>query len=164
MGARIQCLGLLPLFLLGFTPDPAGNRPRGLDSILGIRVGSSFEEARARFDPRAVRQLRGLEEDEKSEREGGRTKAWTLKDSEYGSVALKMNEAEKVVWITGFLRPGREIPFSALGDLATAARVTDSLVVWNVATPSGNYRLVGKGEKGRARVVSLLSLASARPE
>jgi hypothetical protein len=160
---RLFCL--LPLVLLAAPPDAAGGRHRVLDSILGIRVGSSLANARARLEPHAAAQRREPEEEEeKGERGEGRTQAWTLKDSEYGSVALKVNDAEKVVWITGFVRPGREIPFSRLGDLSTAARVTDSLVVWNVATPSGGYRLVGKGEKGRARVVSLLSFASRSPE
>jgi hypothetical protein len=154
----------MPLVLLASPPDVAGRRHSVLDSILGIRVGSSLANARARLEPHAIRQGREPEEEERSERGEGRTQAWTLKDSEYGSVALKVNDAEKVVWITGFVRPGREIPFSRLGDPSIAARTTDSMVVWNVATPSGGYRLVGKGEKGRARVVSLLSLATPSPE
>ncbi|MFY9550980.1 MAG: hypothetical protein WAU32_07505 [Thermoanaerobaculia bacterium] len=159
---RLFCL--LPLVLLASPPNVAGSRHRVLDSILGIHVGSSLADARARLEPHAVQQAREPEEEERSERGEGRTKAWTLKDSEYGSVALNVNDAEKVVWITGFVRPGREIPFSRLGDLSVAARATDSMAVWNVATQSGGYRLVAKGEKGRARVVSLLSLASPSPE
>ena len=162
----VRLFSSLLLVVFASPIDAAGARPRVLDSILGIRVGSSFADASARLEPHAVRQGRDPEEEEEegSEREEGRTKAWTLKDSEYESVALKVNDADKVVWITGFVRPGREIPFSRLGDLSIAARTTDSLVVWNVAAPNGGYRLVGKGQKGRARVVSLLSLARPSPE
>lgn len=86
--------------------------------------------------------------------------AWTLKGTEYRSVALKIDDADRVVWITGFVRPGREIPFSRLGDLSTA-RATDSIAIWNVATTAGGYRLVARGEHRRARVISILSLAGS---
>jgi hypothetical protein len=148
---------ILPLVLLASPPDAAGSRPRMLDSILGIRVGSTLADARARLAPLAVQQVGQPEEDEKEEREEGRTKAWTLKSSEYKSVALKVNDADRVVWITGFVRPGKEIPFSRLGDLSIADRATDSQAIWNVRTPSGGYRLVARGQNRKARVVSLLS-------
>jgi hypothetical protein len=105
---------LLPLVLLASPPDAAGSRHRVLDSILGIRVGSSLADARARLEPLAVPQVGQPEEEEKEDREEGRTKAWNLKSTEYKSVALKVNDADRVVWITGFLRPGKEIPFSKL--------------------------------------------------
>jgi hypothetical protein len=127
------------------------------DSILGIRIGSTLAEASARLDPVAVRKG-GEAEEEEQEREEGRKKAWTLKRTEYRSVALKVNHADRVVWITGFVRPGREIPFSRLGDLSIA-RATDSIAIWNVRTPEGSYRLVARGQRRRASVISLLSLA-----
>ncbi len=100
------------------------------DSILGVRLGSSLEDARRRLDPLAVRLPGESREDEKEEKERGegRKKAWTLKSTEYQSVALKANDADRVVWITGFLRPGKEIPFSRLGDLSLA-RATDSVAI-----------------------------------
>jgi hypothetical protein len=152
---RLFCL--LPLVLFASSPDAAGSRPRVLDSILGIRVGSTLADARARLEPLAVQQVGQPEEEEKEEREEGRTKAWTLKSSDYRSVALNVNDADRVVWITGFVRPGKEIPFSRLGDLSIADRATDSQAIWNVPTPSGGYRLVARGQNRRARVVSLLS-------
>jgi hypothetical protein len=155
---RLFCL--LPLALLAPPPDVAGSRHRVLDSILGIRVGSSLADARALLEPRSIRQGEEPETEEKEGHGEGRTKAWTLKDSEYQSVALKVNDAEKVVWITGFLRPGKEIPFSRLGDPSIAVRATDSQAIWNVATPEGGYRLVGRGRNGTAHVVSLISLKS----
>jgi hypothetical protein len=153
---RFFCL--LPLVLLASLPAAAGSGHRIRDSILGIRVGSSLAAARARLEPLAVRQGGEPEKKERDERGEGRTKAWTLKDPQYRSVALKVNDADRVIWITGFVRPGREIPFSRLGDLS-AARATDSIAIWNVSTPGGGYRLVARGEHRRARVISILSLA-----
>jgi len=138
--------------------EAEGKRPRVLDSILGIRIGSPLADARARLDPVAVRQAQEPDSEENEGRGEGRKKAWTLKSTEYQSVALKANDADRVVWITGFLRPGKEIQFSRLGDLAIA-RATDSIAIWNVRTPEGGYRLVARGQKRRARVISLLSLA-----
>ena len=65
-----------------------------------------------------------------------------------------------MVWVTGFVRPNEELPFSALGDTSLAVRATDSQAIWNVATPNGGYRLVAKGQNGRARVIYFLSLAT----
>ncbi len=66
--------------------------------------------------------------------------------------------------MTGFLRPGKEIPFAKLGDLSTARRATDSETVWYVATPDGGYRLIARGQKGKANIITLLSLASWMPK
>jgi hypothetical protein len=156
---RLFCFLSLVLLPPPLGAEAGGGQPRVRDSILGIRIGSSLAEASARLDPLAFREGREGEEEER-EREEGRKKAWTLKRTEYQSVALKVNDTDRVVWITGFLRPGKEIPFSRLGDLSLA-RATDSIVIWNVPTPEGGYRLVARGRGRRATVISLLSLAVA---
>ncbi len=149
----------LPLLLLTAPADVDGaaRRPRVRDSILGIRIGSTLAEARSRLDPVSFRKAAEAEQDER-ERDEGRTIAWSLKQTEYRSIALKVNDAQRVVWITGYVRPGNEIPFSALGDLSIA-RATDSIAIWNVASAEGGYRLVARGRGRRASVISLLSLA-----
>ncbi len=159
---RLFCL--LPLVLSTSLPglESAGSRRRVRDSILGIRVGSSLADARTRLAALAVRQESEPEESEERERGEGRTLAWTLKGTEYRSIALKANDADRVLWITGFVRPGKEIRFSRLGDLS-AARANDSIAIWNVATPEGGYRLIARGGARKARVISLLSLSSPAP-
>jgi len=88
---------------------------------------------------------------------------WSLRRTEYQSVAVAVNNADRVVWITGFVRPGKEIPFSRVGDLSIA-QVTDSSAIWNLATPGGNYQLTARGHSGKARVISLIAFpASANP-
>ena len=61
--------------------------------------------------------------------------------------------------MTGFVRPGKEMRFEKLGDLSRVAHRTEQEAVWNVERPEGNYRLMAKGDRGRARVVQLLLLA-----
>jgi hypothetical protein len=85
---------------------------------------------------------------------------WSLRATNYASVALQTDREGRVVWVTGFVRPEKAIPFAKLGNLSLATTVTDSRATWNVATPEGGYRLIARGQKGKALVISLLSLAT----
>lgn len=149
-------LFLLALTLAGCSTSRPPRHVR--DSILGVRIGTDLEEAREKLSRLAETEPRD-EADE--EREPGKKEAWILKGTEFKSVALKTDRSAKVVWVTGFVRPGREIPFARLGDLNAALRSTDAVAIWNVADARGRYRLVAKGQNGKARVVYLLSLESA---
>ena len=124
-----------------------------LDSIHGVRIGSSLEEAHAKLKDLGTVGGRAT-------REGGRKEAWTMKGGDFTSVAYKTDAAGRVVWLTGFVRPGKEIPFAQLGELARATGKDETQAAWTVETPEGGYRLVAKGPNGKARVVYLLSLAA----
>ena len=158
----------LVFFLLGlvlfspFVKAQTANRSRVSDSILGVRIGTSLEEAQKKLEPLSMTSERPTDEDEDKE-EGGTKRYWKLKGTNYTSVALKTNQKGRVVWVTGFVRPSKELLFSELGDTSRALRATDSQAIWNVATSNGGYRLVAKGQNGRARVIYLLSLATQAP-
>lgn len=160
-GGPARVFFLLGLVLLSpfVMAQTANNRSRVGDSILGVRIGTSLEEARKKLEPLSIRTDGSTDEDEDKE-DGGTKRVWRLKGTKYTSVALKTNRKGRVVWVTGFVRPSEELLFSELGDTSRAVRSTDSQAIWNVATPTGGYRLVGKGENGRARVIYLLSLAT----
>ncbi len=98
---------------------------------------------------------------EKEETEGGRKEAWTLKTSDFATVAFQADKQDRIVWITGFVWADREIPFARLGDLSRALRDKDFQAVWNVTGANGGYRLIARGPGGKARVVTLLVLAPA---
>ena len=91
-------------------------------------------------------------------RDGGRKEAWTLKETDFTTLAFKSNGAGRIVWISAFVRPGKEVSFAKLGDLAKATAVTTSQAIWNVGSSRTGYRLVAKGADGKASVVYLLSL------
>jgi len=150
-------LGLVLLSPLGMAQT--ASRSRVSDSILCVRIGTSLEEARKKLEPLSIASDRSSDEDEDKE-EGGTKRVWRLKGTKYTSLALKTNQKGRVVWVTGFVRPSEELLFSELGDTSRAVRSTDSQAIWNVATPNGGYRLVAKGQNGRARVIYLLSLAT----
>lgn len=139
------------------------------DSILGVGIGSSLDQAHAKLDRLRTGRARMAHEEsaaerereeQEQEREGGRKEAWALRATSYATVALQTDREGRVIWITGFVRPGKEISFATLGNLSAAALATDKKAVWNVVTPGGGYRVIAKGENGKARVISILSLAS----
>lgn len=155
-GLRVgpACLSSLVILLLLVSAAPAqkSEEIRPINSILGVSIGSTLEETRAILTPLGTGGGRDT-------RDGGRKEAWTLKGTEYATLAFKTDGKGKVVWVSAFARSGKEIPFSKLGDLSKAARAADSQAIWNVETPQGAYRLVVKGANGKASVVYLLSLA-----
>jgi hypothetical protein len=150
---RPACSSLIVFLLFGSVASAQESKEiRAINSILGVSVGSSLEETRAKLTPLGTGGGRDT-------RDGGRKEAWALKDTEYGTLAFKTDSKGKVVWVSAFARPGKEISFSQLGNLSKAARAADSQAIWNVETPQGGYRLVAKGVNGKASVVYLLSLA-----
>jgi len=149
--ALLSCLAGLML-LTSSTPAQKREQLSAIDSLLGISIGTTLEDARARLTQIGTGGGRDT-------RDRGRKEAWTLKETDYATLAFKTDGKGKVSWVSAFVRPGKEIPFSKLGDPTTAASVSDSQVIWNIETSQGGYRLVAKGVKGKASVVYLLSLA-----
>src|SRR5688500_17939204 len=155
----LAAAGLLLLLFAALLPgagrtaaQEGGGGGKVLDSILGVRIGSSLEEAHAKLKDLGTVGGRAT-------REGGRKEAWTMKGGEFTSVAYKTDATGRVVWLTGFVRPGKEIPFSKLGDLARANGKDSTQAAWTAEAPGGGgYRLVAKGPDGKARVVYLLAL------
>lgn len=146
------CLSILSVVLVLVSAAMAQSSKESgvINSILGVSIGSTLEETRAKLGSLGSGGGRDT-------RDGGRKEAWTLKGTDYATVAFKTDGKGKVVWVSAFARPGKEILFSKLGDLSKGA-ASDSQAVWNVETPKGGYRLVAKGAKGKASVVYLLSL------
>ena len=166
--AGLSARPALALFLLGLVllsplvTAQTGNHPRVSDSILGVRIGTKLEDARKKLEPLSIASNRETDTDadkDEDNDEGGNKRVWRMKGTDYTSVALKTNAKGRVVWVTGFVRSSKELLFSELGDTSLAVRATDSQAIWNIATPNGGFRLVAKGQNGRARVIYLLSLA-----
>lgn len=156
--------------ILFVTPDaraaqppapPAPPAPRAAsDSIQGIRIGSDLDRVEALLERFGASTRSEGEEEEESEREGKRRQVWTLARGDYETIVVESDTRGVVTGATGFVRKGHEIPFAQLGIESDAARWTDSVAMWNVATSQGGYRLLAKGPGRRARVVTLLSLAA----
>jgi hypothetical protein len=135
------------LMLLLFTPTA----PTAIEKLEGIGIGTHIDEAQAKLKQIGTGGGRDT-------RDGGRKEAWTLRETDFASLAFKSNKAGRIVWISAFVRPGREVAFAKLGDPEKATTFTNSQAIWNVGSSSGGYRLVAKGAEGKASVVYLLSL------
>lgn len=122
-----------------------------VSSLGGIGIGTSLEDARSILNGIGTGGGRDT-------REGGRKEAWTLKETEFATIAFKSNGAGRIVWISAFVRPGKEVEFTKFGDPAKATSWSESQAIWNVGSARGGYRLVAKGMEGRASVVYLLAL------
>lgn len=142
---RKPIVSLLMLLLLTATAYAQEN------SLSGIGIGTSLEEARSILSRIGTGGGRAT-------RDGGRKEAWTLKETEFASIAFKTDGAGRVVWVSAFVRPGKEMPFTNFGDPAKATSSSKSQVIWNVGNARSGYRLVAKGAEEKAAVVYLLAL------
>lgn len=93
----------------------------------------------------------------------GHQEAWKLRSTPYSQIALASDDKGHVLWVTGFVRPGKEIPFASLGDTKQTAAVSPAFAVWNVIVPYKSYRVVARGRGGKASTVSMLTLTMANP-
>ena len=121
------------------------------NSLNGIGIGTSLDEARSILGRIGTGGGR-------TTRDGGRKEAWTLKESEFATIAFRSNGSGRIVWISAFTRQGKEVPFTKFGDTAKASSFSTSQVIWNVGNGRSGYRLVAKGAEGKATVVYLLAL------
>ena len=144
------------LLLLLLLAVPCFAQERSTVSTLeGIGIGTTLDEARAVLTRIGTGGGRDT-------RDHGRKEVWTLRETDFASLAFKTNGKGQVVWISAFVRPGKEIAFEKFGDQSKATMTSKSEAIWNVGGAEDGYRLVVKGDNGKANVVYLLSLA--RPE
>ena len=150
--------------------------PSAPDTILGVRPGMDPDVADAALKPLGTTPGMADEDKDKDakgantakpksgeDEDEGHSELWTLRGTPYAQVVVHAGTDGRLAWLTGFLRPGQEIPFTRFGDSKHALVFRDTLAVWNVL-PVGKsspppYRLIARGAKGQARSVSLISLA-----
>jgi hypothetical protein len=124
-----------------------------INDILGVELGATLQDAHARLDPlndpaRPAKQLKGEE---------GEVKAvWQLTEGPFASVYVKTDEKRQIEEITGFVRPGEEIPFERIGEVKKAPLLNDSAVVWDVIRPERPaIRVAAQGKERKASLVRL---------
>ena len=162
-GALACALAAFAAALLAFMASPAAARqerreeqPRVADSVLGVRLGDRLREVHARLE--GLGTVGG-----RDTRKGGRKEAWTFKGTDFVSLAYETDREGRVEWLTAFVRPGREIPFSDLGDLGRALTKSDHHANWSVEREKGKgYLLMLKGAGGKARVIHLIARSRIR--
>ncbi len=141
--------------LIGLSASPCsaqtqdGARVPG--SILGVYIGATRAEVAQTLAPHGTVEGRATHD-------GGRKDAWTLRDTDFSALAVRTNKRGEVVWVNAFVRPKREVPFSALGDLSAAIQKMDSKVVWQSESAGRKYQLIASGRNGHAQSLLLIAL------
>jgi hypothetical protein len=132
-------------------------------SILGLELDSSLEKAHEKLDPlgdpsKPLIEAAGEAEHDEKERKV----LWHLAKSEFSSVLVKTDDTERITYIAGFLRPGKEISFAEIGQTDKAPIRTDRTVAWDVVRPNQPLiRVVARGEKRKATSITIFIVKRA---
>jgi hypothetical protein len=139
---------LVLLAMLVFQSASAPPPDATVDAILGIQIGTPLADARRILAP--------LGRSDTRESPASVKEVWRLEGTGFDWIALRANAKGQVVWITGHRRPGREIPFDAIGTAPGVA--TESIAIWHVNGAHRSERLTLRGANRRAQVVTLLEV------
>lgn len=134
--------------------------------ILGLELDSSLETAHAKLDPLvnpANVPNKEAEDGESGERE--QKVLWQLAKTDYSSVFVKADDKDRVTYIMGLLRPGKEIPFEKIGQVDKAPMQSDKMVAWDIVRPNRPLmRLVARGSNARASSIVLFIVKRAQDQ
>ena len=124
--------------------------------ILGVKLDSTLAEAHLRLDPLGDPARPAVEAAEEAEHDDERKVMWELGKSDFRSVLVKTDQKGRIVYIAGFLRKGKEIPFEKIGETARAPILSDYAVAWDVVRPGQPLlRVAARGEKARANSITI---------
>jgi hypothetical protein len=136
-------------------------------AILGIELDSTLESAHSKLDSLgqpSARRLDGADE------AAGRTEeehkvSWQLAKTDYASIFVKADEKERIIYIAGYLRPGKELPFDRIGQLEKAPVLTDRVVAWDVVRPNRPLiRVVARGSERKANSITMFIVKRPRAD
>jgi hypothetical protein len=132
-------------------------------SILGLELDSSLKKAHEKLDPLGDPSKPSIEAAEEAEHDEKEHKVlWNLAKSEFSSVLVKADDKERITYIAGFLRPGKEMPFAEIGQTEKAPIRTDRTVAWDVVRPNRPLiRVVARGEKRKATSITIFIVKRA---
>jgi hypothetical protein len=134
-------------------------------AILGIELDSPLQIAHSKLDSLGQPSARPLD---RADEAAGRTEdehkvSWQLAKTDYGSVFVKADEKERITYIAGYLRPGKEMPFDKIGQLEKAPVLTDRVVAWDVVRPNRPLiRVVARGSERKATSITMFIVKRPR--
>lgn len=126
-------------------------------NILGLELEVPLQKAREKLDPLRDPEKPVLEEGNEPEKDDEQHRVlWNLAKSDFKNVYVKTDKEERLVYIAGFIREGKEIPFQKIGQVEKAPLFTDSAVAWDVVRPDKPLiRVVARGEKKMASSITI---------
>jgi hypothetical protein len=132
-------------------------------NILGIELDSLLEMARAKLDSLADPAKPPIQEKEDAAGEEGEHKiVWQLVRSDFSSVYVRADREERITYITGWLRKGKELPFDKIGEIEKAPILSNSTVAWDVVRPGRPLiRVIARGANRKASSITLFIVKRA---
>ena len=136
---------------VGGQKTPAKSPPRVARDLLGVSIGDRESDVLPKLDAIGKR-LTSLR------RDGGRRHTIALHETPFTYLIVVTNEPGEVRRISGFVRPGQEIPFEVLGDTESPSGSGKTSMFWDMLQegPDRKYRLVAKGNDRKAQVIFLI--------
>jgi hypothetical protein len=133
--------------------------------ILEVKLNSSLDAAHAVLDSLCDSAHRPKEDAGDAERgEHEHTVFWQLAKSDFSSVLVKTDDKQRITYILGSLRRGREIPFNKIGEVEKAPILTDKVVAWDVVKPNKSLlRVVAQGAERKASSITVFMVKQAPP-
>lgn len=156
--------GRTPLRLAPFKERLAAAKSVKVETdILGVKVDSSLDAAHAILDSLCDSAHRPKEEaGEAGEHE--HKVFWQLAKSDFSSLLVKADDKERIIYILGSLRPGKEIPFDKIGELEKAPLLSDKVVAWDVVKPDNSLlRVVARGAERKASSITVFIVKRPQP-
>lgn len=130
--------------------------------ILGVKVDSSLDAAHAILDSLCDSAHRPKEETGEGEHE--HKVFWQLAKSDFSSLLVKTDDRERITYILGSLRPGKEIPFDKIGELEKAPLLSDKVVAWDAVKPDNLLlRVVAQGVEWKASSITVFIVKRPQP-
>ncbi len=134
--------------------------------ILGIGIDSTLEAAHSVLD--SLRDVAHRPKEEADEAKGDESEhiaLWQLAKTDFGSVNVKADDKERIIYIAGSLRPGKKISFGKIGEVEKAPIQTDKMMAWDVVRPKRPLiRVIARGSRGKANSITIFLVKGARDE
>ena len=127
--------------------------------VLGVRIGMTMKEARAKLKP-----LRDPEAPRDEREKLGTRVYWKLLETEYEWMMAWANPEGKITRVRAVLRPEKLKPFSEIGDPTRAVTVTPNAIAWNVVRDGIAFRITALGNDGHAARISMLAFDPSLPQ
>jgi hypothetical protein len=130
--------------------------------LLGIELDWELEAARHQLDKWLAPGRPSKEPVEGDE--GERKVLCELKENDFASIFLKADEQNRVIYMIGVLRPGKEIPFASIGEVEKAPVRTDHEIAWDVVRPNKSLlRVVANGSNSKAASITIFAVRPKLP-
>lgn len=138
--------------------------------ILGVTVGTSLADARLRFskfaDAEHPPKVEGDGSVAAAEREESEHKIlWELSKSDFATAFIKLDGHDRVTYVQGKFRPGKEVAFTKIGELNKAPVATPNIIAWDVVRNDRPLiRVVAEGMVQRANTLTIFQVHHGRAD